>query len=148
MGEKSKDSSPTNYPNKGNRGSSLPIRQTEKKENNENRHSGSLTPADYPRLREQWFKKFSDLFGEVPLELPPFREVNHEINLMDDHKQINYNYRLPKCPNQFKGALMEKIQRYTTAGWWVPATAKQAIPMLSIPKKNGTLRTIRYAITE
>jgi hypothetical protein len=139
MGEKSKDSSPNNYP-KGNRGSSLPTRQTEKRENNRNRHSGSLTPADYPRLREQWLKKFSDLFGEVPLELPPFREVNHKINLVDDHKRINYH--LPKFPNQFKGALMEKIQRYTTTGWWVPATAKQAIPMLSIPKKNGTLRTV------
>jgi hypothetical protein len=140
MGEKSKDGSPNNYPSKGNGMSSLPTWQTEEKENNKNRHSGSLTPADYPRLREQWFKKFSDLFGEVPLELPPFREVNHEINLVDDHKRINYH--LPKCPNQFKGALMEKIQRYTTAGWWVPATAKQAIPMLSIPKKNRMLRIL------
>jgi hypothetical protein len=51
--------------------------------------SGSLTPADFPQLREQWFEKFSDLCGEVPLELPPFQEVNHEINLMDDHKWIN-----------------------------------------------------------
>ena len=29
-----------------------------------------------------------------------------------------------------------------TAGWWVPAATKQATPMLCIPKKNGTLRTI------
>ena len=27
-------------------------------------------------------------------------------------------------------------------GWWVPAAAKQVTPMLCIPKKNGTLRTI------
>jgi Reverse transcriptase (RNA-dependent DNA polymerase) len=28
------------------------------------------------------------------------------------------------------------------AGWWVPTNTRQAIPMLSIPKKNGTLRTV------
>jgi hypothetical protein len=37
---------------------------------------------------------------------------------------------------------MEKIKRYTTTGWWVPATSKQAIPMLSILKKNRMLRTV------
>ena len=29
-----------------------------------------------------------------------------------------------------------------TPGWWVPAAAKQAMPMLCIPKKYGTLHTI------
>ena len=37
---------------------------------------------------------------------------------------------------------LEKIEQYTTAGWWVPAAAKQVTPMLCIPKKNGTLRTV------
>ena len=27
-------------------------------------------------------------------------------------------------------------------GWWIQAAAKQVTPMLCIPKKNGTLRTI------
>jgi hypothetical protein len=35
-----------------------------------------------------------------------------------------------------------KIERYTTAEWWVPAIAHQVVPMLCVPKKNGTLRTI------
>jgi hypothetical protein len=152
-----KTTQPNIYPNKGNGETVLLHWQNNtKKENNKNTtgrsdqsarqlltvkpNSGGLASTDCPWLWEQWFEKFSGLFGEVPLELPPFREVNHEINLVDKHKQINY--RLPKCPNQFKGALMEKIQRYTTAGCWVPATAKQAIPMLSTPKKNRTLRTV------
>jgi hypothetical protein len=100
-------------------------------------HKEKPTPADISQLHEQWFEEFSDLFGEVPLEVPPLQEVNHEINLVDDNKWINY--RLPKCPDQFKGALMDKIQQYMKAGWWVPTNASQAIPMLSIPKKNGTL---------
>ena len=45
----------------------------------------------------------------------------------------------------FKPALMVKIERYTKAGWWVPITALQAMPMLCIPKsaKNpNKLRTV------
>ena len=38
--------------------------------------------------------------------------------------------------------LLGKIEQYTTAGWWVPAAAKQATPMLCISKKNGKLRTV------
>ncbi|GJE94878.1 hypothetical protein PsYK624_110540 [Phanerochaete sordida] len=37
---------------------------------------------------------------------------------------------------------MEKIQRYTRAHWWKPATVPQAAPMLCIPKKDGGLRTV------
>ena len=38
--------------------------------------------------------------------------------------------------------LARKIEQYTTTGWWVPAAAKQATPMMCILKKNGTLRTV------
>ena len=49
---------------------------------------------------------------------------------------------MPKCPEAFRSELAWKIKRYTTTGWWVPAATKQATPMLCIPKKNGTLRTV------
>jgi hypothetical protein len=55
---------------------------------------GKYSPLDIPALHEQWFKKYSDLLGPIPLELPPFREVNHRILLMDDN--LRYNYHLPK----------------------------------------------------
>ena len=74
------------------------------------------------------------------MKLPPFREVSHEIPLIDESKQLKH--RLPKCPEVFRSELAQKIERYTTAGWWVPAAAKQATPMLCIPKKNSTLRTV------
>jgi hypothetical protein len=76
----------------------------------------------------------------IPLELLPLREVNHEINLVDPTKCIRY--RLPKCPEHFREDLSTKIERYTTAEWWVPAVAHQAVPMLRVPRKNGTLRTV------
>ena len=99
-----------------------------------------LMDNDIPQLRNKWREKYAAIFGSIPLDLPPFREVNHEINLVDPDKQINY--RLPKCPEHYRPELSEKIQRYTTAKWWVPVTARQVVPMLCIPKKNGKLRTV------
>ena len=49
---------------------------------------------------------------------------------------------LPKCPDHFHKELSQKIERYTTAQWWIPTVAHQAVPMLCIPKKNGKLCTV------
>ena len=98
------------------------------------------TLKDIPQLREEIAELFSDLLGPLPLELPPLREVLHKTSLIDKTKQLKH--RLPKCPEAFWPELARKIERYTTAGWWIPAADKQATPMLCIPKKNGTLRTV------
>ena len=45
-----------------------------------------LTDDDIPWLRIAWDEKLADLVGGIPLELPPFREVNHVINLIDPDK--------------------------------------------------------------
>ena len=98
------------------------------------------THSDIPQLREEIAEKYSDLLGPLPLKLPPFREVSHEIPLINKSKQLKH--RLPKRPEAFRSELAQKIERYTAAGWWVPAATKQATPMLCIPKKNSTLRTV------
>ena len=101
--------------------------------------SGSPPPKP-PKLREQWMNKIADLVGGVPTKLPPFREVNHKIKLIDPGKRIIYC--LPKCPDVLKAELAEKISQYTSAGWWVPTTARQAVPMLCMLKKSGKLRMV------
>ena len=98
------------------------------------------THSDIPQLCEEMAESYSDLLGPLPLKLPPFREVSHEIPLINESKQLKH--RLPKCPEVFCSELVQKIKRYTTAGWWVPAAAKQVTLMLFIPKKNGILRTV------
>ena len=45
-----------------------------------------LTDNGIPQLRNKWREKYAAIFGSIPLELPPFREVNHEINLLDPDK--------------------------------------------------------------
>ena len=96
--------------------------------------------SEIPQLREEIAESYSNLLGPLPLKLPPFCEVSHEIHLIDESKQLKH--RLPKCPEVFCPELARKIKRYTTAGWWVPAAAKQVTQMLCIPKKNSTLRTV------
>jgi hypothetical protein len=101
---------------------------------------GRLTKEDLPRLREEWKQSCQDILNGVPDKLPPLREINHHIPLVDDEKK--YNYYLPKCPDSMRKPLAEKISKYCNAGWWRPARAKQAAPMLVVPKKNGKLRTV------
>jgi hypothetical protein len=92
-----------------------------------------LTDNNIPHLHKEWMNMITALVSGIPLGLPPLREVHHEITLDDPLKHIRY--RLPKCPEHFHEDLSAKIERYTTAGWWVPAVAYQAVPILCIPKR-------------
>ena len=98
------------------------------------------TCSDIPQLHEEITEKYSDLLGPLPLKLPPFHEVSHQIPFIHDAKPLKH--RLPKYPEAFFSELAQKIEQYTTTGWWVPEAEKQVTSMLCIPKKNGTLRTI------
>ena len=57
------------------------------------------THSDIPQLCEEIAERYSDLLGPLPLKLPPFHEVSHEIPLIDESKQLKH--RLPKCPEAF-----------------------------------------------
>ncbi|KIJ53762.1 hypothetical protein M422DRAFT_93588, partial [Sphaerobolus stellatus SS14] len=94
------------------------------------RVSIKLTKENFTHLHTQWKENYADLFGEIPLELPPMREVNHRIKLIDPDKR--FNYRLPKCPEVLCPQLHAKIDHYLKAGWWEPTSASQAVPMLCI----------------
>ncbi|KIJ25441.1 hypothetical protein M422DRAFT_92839, partial [Sphaerobolus stellatus SS14] len=89
-----------------------------------------LTKDDFTHLHSQWKEKYADLFGDIPLELPPMHEVNHRIKLINPDKR--FNYRLPKCPEALQPQLHAKIDRYLKAGWWESTSASQAMPMLCI----------------
>ena len=66
------------------------------------------THSDIPQLHEEIAEKYSDLLGPLPLKLPPFHEVSHEIPLIDESKQLKH--RLPKCPEAFRSELALKIE--------------------------------------
>ena len=66
------------------------------------------TCSDIPQLHEEIAEKYSDLLGPLPLKLPPFHEVSHEIPLIDESKQLKH--RLAKCPEAFRCELARKIK--------------------------------------
>lgn len=86
-----------------------------------------------PALIEYWKNEYSDLFGPIPLVLPPFWEVNHHIPLIEPDKKIQYH--MPRCPDALKGLLTEKIEHYVKVVWWEPTVAWQAIPTLCLHKQ-------------
>ena len=102
--------------------------------------SDQQVSVNFQTLCERWYTKFTDILNGVPLELPPLREINHKIPLIDNDKR--YHYYLPRCPDAMKPQLMDKLRTYIDAGWWIPKTASQAAPLLCIPKKSGKLQTV------
>jgi len=76
----------------------------------------------------------------APEWLPPLREVNHQILIIDEKKR--YKYHALRCPDSLKNELSEKIVCYTCTKWWEPTQMEQAAPMLCIRRKSNTLRTV------
>jgi hypothetical protein len=93
-----------------------------------------------PDLHKKWMQDAADILRGAPERLPPMREVNHKIPLIDEN--MRYNYHLLCCPNTLKPQLSEKIQRYTRSSWWEEANVSQAAPMLCLPKKSGRLHMV------
>jgi hypothetical protein len=92
------------------------------------------------KLRAKWFEVCTDLMGPIPETLPPFREINHEINLVDE--SVVYGYHMPRCSDVLRPQLRDKINCYVKAGWWEMRPVPQAAPLLCIHKKTGMLRTV------
>jgi hypothetical protein len=68
---------------------------------------GTLTEEDVPRLHEEWKKSCKDIMQGAPDHLPPLRDINHQIPIIDESKQ--YKYHNPRCPDSLRPELMEKI---------------------------------------
>ena len=66
------------------------------------------TCSDIPQLHGEIAEKYSDLLGPLPLKLPPFHEVSHEIPLIDESKQLKHGP--PKGPEAFHSELARKIE--------------------------------------
>ena len=66
------------------------------------------THSDIPQLLEEITESYSNLLGPLPLKLPPFHEVSHEIPLIDKSKQLKH--RQGKCPEVFRSELAQKIK--------------------------------------
>ena len=84
-------------------------------------HDVVLQDNNIHQLHKSWDENINGLVSGIPLQLPPIWEVNHKITLIDPKKHIHY--QLLKCPEHFHEELSQKIERYTTVQWWIPAVA-------------------------
>lgn len=69
--------------------------------------SGPYREEDIPLLRARLLKRNADMLSGAPETLPPLREVNHKITLIDE--SCRYNYYMPRCPEGLKNQLSEKL---------------------------------------
>jgi hypothetical protein len=67
-------------------------------------------------IRQQWIEKIKDLLKPAETSLPPLREINHKIPLINPNLRINH--RAPKCPEPLRDELKQKVDRYLNAGVW------------------------------
>lgn len=104
------------------------------------REATDAREKDIPALRDRWMKILRERWGGRSLKLPPLREINHAIPLIDETKK--YRYHLPRCPDSLKPQLTAKIEAYVKAGLWRPTQVAQAAPMMCLPKKDARLRTV------
>jgi hypothetical protein len=95
---------------------------------------------EHSHLRDRWREEYADILDGTQDQLPPWREVNHEIHLIDESKR--YTYHLPCCPNSLRDKFHEKVNWYVNAGWWEPKPVSQAAPMLCIHKKDRHLHMV------
>ncbi|PIL26935.1 hypothetical protein GSI_10073 [Ganoderma sinense ZZ0214-1] len=87
------------------------------------------------KLREQLRAEAKDLCQDgATAELPPLREINHPIPLIDESKV--YSWRPSKCPEALKPVWSAKKRAYLASGRWQMASGVNASPMLILKKPS------------
>lgn len=72
------------------------------------------------------------------LPFPPLRKVQHEIPYIDELDPPRPK-RLYKIPDEYKTIWNDLHDKHVAAGFWIPATSKNADPMMPVIKKDGKL---------
>ena len=97
--------------------------------------AADLLDDELEKLREQLRAEAADLCQDgATAELPPLREINHPIPLIDESKI--YSWRPSKCPEALKPVWATKKRAYLASGRWQMASGVNASPMLILKKPS------------
>ncbi|TNY19688.1 hypothetical protein DMC30DRAFT_441823, partial [Rhodotorula diobovata] len=81
-------------------------------------------------------KRFDDVFVDKLPDLPPFRPVNHSIDLADANKIVRP--RANRIPDCYATQWTAHVHKFVSSGFWVPAALESACSLISVPKHNCT----------
>ncbi|KAK4699156.1 hypothetical protein P7C70_g7110, partial [Phenoliferia sp. Uapishka_3] len=101
------------------------------------------TKADKLEFTEWVLKTFRNILvsDSDELPLPPKRDVEHEIPYIDEsdppRPRVSY-----KIPDKHLSKWEELREKHVSAGLWIPATSRNADPMMPVTKKDGKLRPV------
>jgi hypothetical protein len=80
---------------------------------------------------------YADVFPDtLPHGLPPLREVNHRITLIDPNKKLR-----PKTysiPLKYEQQIRDQVNAYCDSDWFFPMATDDAVPAFTVPKKDPT----------
>ena len=85
---------------------------------------------------EGLLKRFDDIFVDELPGLPPFRPVNHSINLADADKIVRP--RAIRIPDRYAAQWTAHVRKFVSSGFWAPAALESACSLFSVPKHDRT----------
>jgi len=90
-------------------------------------------------LIKELLKEFDDVFSKEGLmELPPFRGIEHQINLVSGASLPN-RQTYKTNPEETK-KIETQVQDLLDKGWVQKSLSPCTVPVLLVPKKNGKWR--------
>lgn len=95
--------------------------------------AADLLSGELENLRAELRRDAGDLCQDgAHTELPPLREVNHTIPLINN--KLIFSWRPSKCPDALKPLWRAKLTAYLESKQWQMAAGTNTCPMLMIPK--------------
>ena len=106
--------------------------------NKENDADISILSTNIPTEAQSLIEKYNDVFKEPPKGLPPYRDVDHRIKLMDKASPISrapYRLSQPELKE-----LEQQLKELSDNGYIQPSSSPWGAPVLFVKKKDGTMR--------
>jgi len=93
---------------------------------------------DNPHCLANLVKEFDDVFQDPPKGLPPIRSIEHQIDFVPGASLPNRPAYMTN-PTEAK-EIQKQIENLIAKGWVQDSMSPYAMPVILVPKKDGTWR--------
>ncbi|GAA6050719.1 hypothetical protein JCM3770_006594 [Rhodotorula araucariae] len=95
-----------------------------------------LSADDARAELDELLANYHDVFVDELPGLPPFRPVNHSIDLADADKVVRP--RAIRIPDRYAAQWTAHVRKFISSGFWAPAALESACSLFSVPKHDRT----------